>query len=68
MQFTYGVATFSDHGHVSYAYAYNALLDTHAQTVSPDWNYHNTVFFIYFFDIATTRGQFHTISVHLMPT
>ena len=46
MQFTYRVAPFSDHGHVSYAYAYNALLDTHAQTVSPGWNYNNTAFWI----------------------
>ena len=44
MQFTYRVALFSDHCHVSYAHAYDALLDTHAQSVSLDWNYNNTAF------------------------
>ncbi len=44
MQFTYRVAPFSDHCHVSYAYACDALLDTYAQTVSPDWNYNSTAF------------------------
>ena len=46
MQFTYWVASFSDHCHVSYAYAYNTLLNTHAQIASPDWNYNDTTFSI----------------------
>ena len=29
---------------------------------------HDTRTLFFFLDIATTRGQFHTISVHLMPT
>ena len=46
MQFSYRVAPFSDHFHISYAYAYNASLDTNAQIVSPGWKYNNTAFWI----------------------
>ena len=46
MQLTYCVAPLSDHWHISYGYAYNTLLNTHAQTAPPDWNYNDTAFLI----------------------
>ena len=66
MQFTYRVAPFSDHCHVSYAFAYNALLNTHAQTASPCWNYNNTTFRLrYAFDRALLLGQLVILKILL---